>query len=110
VSAPDIYVNEWVSFSTKDFPENRNAVTGDTVQIIMLDVDDRRPVQDVFWSDEAYRDVFELAGLATAGVHRPFGMPGEPFEWISEERVSPWCIYVLRKSPLDSPADLHAEG
>ena len=29
VSAPEIYVNEWASFSTKDFPENRQACAGD---------------------------------------------------------------------------------
>jgi SAM-dependent methyltransferase len=30
VPSPEIYVNEWASFSTKDFPENRSAdaVTG----------------------------------------------------------------------------------
>jgi hypothetical protein len=47
VSTPEIYVNEWASFSTRDFPENRAARCGDTVRIIMLDVDDRRPVEDI---------------------------------------------------------------
>ena len=36
VSAPAIYVNEWASFSTRDFPENRHACDGDRVRIIML--------------------------------------------------------------------------
>ena len=40
VSAPEIYVNEWASFSTRDFPENRYASDGDRVRIIMLDVSD----------------------------------------------------------------------
>jgi len=31
VSAPEIYTHEWVSFSTRDFPENRRAVSGDRV-------------------------------------------------------------------------------
>ena len=42
VSAPDIYLHEWASFSTKDFPANRSAQSGDKVLIVMLDVDDRR--------------------------------------------------------------------
>src|SRR5262249_49970285 len=32
VSSPMIYCNEWVSFSTKDFPQNRNARDGDVVR------------------------------------------------------------------------------
>ncbi len=31
VSAPEIYVHEWASFSTKDFPQNRTARSGDLV-------------------------------------------------------------------------------
>ena len=44
VSSPAIYVNEWTSFSTRDFPENSDARDGDTVRIVMLDVADSRPV------------------------------------------------------------------
>ena len=33
VSTPDIYVNKWASFSTSDFPENRNARSGEKVRI-----------------------------------------------------------------------------
>jgi hypothetical protein len=46
VSSPAIYVNEWASFGTRDFPENRHARDGDRVRIVMLDVSDRRPVED----------------------------------------------------------------
>lgn len=47
VSSPEIYVNEWASFSTKDFPENQTAKSGEKVSIVMLDVDDSRPVEDI---------------------------------------------------------------
>jgi len=47
VSAPEIYVNEWASFSTKDFPENHNAKPGDPVKIITLDFEDRSPAVDI---------------------------------------------------------------
>src|SRR6516164_4279121 len=43
-STPEIYTHEWASFTTKDFPENRHAKSGDTVRIIMKDVADARPV------------------------------------------------------------------
>ena len=96
VSSPDIYVNEWASFSTKDFPENRTAKSGDRVRIVMLDVEDRRPVEDVLCTDESYREVFRRSRLTPVLAHRPLGDASEPYPWVSETRVSPWAIYVLR--------------
>lgn len=95
VSSPEIYVNEWASFSTKDYPENRNAPSGGTVRIVMLDVDDRRPVEDIVWSDEDYDRAFARAGLRTVAKHRPLGLPSEPFAWASETTIAPWVVYVL---------------
>jgi len=95
VSSPEIYVREWASFSTRDFPENRTAEDGETVRIVMLDVDDRRPVEDVFCTAEAYDRAYRKAGLRVLQVHEPLGRAGEPFEWVSETEASPWAIYVL---------------
>ena len=47
VSSPEIYVNEWASFSTRDYPENRSAKSGDVVRIITTDFSDRRPAEDL---------------------------------------------------------------
>ena len=99
VSSPAIYLNEWASFSTRNFPENRNAGDGDTVRIVMLDVADSRPVQDVLCTGEAYEDAYERAGLVPIDVHRPLGRLNEPFEWVSETTLSPWAIYVLERAP-----------
>ncbi len=98
VSAPEIYVHEWTSFSTEDFTENASARTGDVVRIHMLDVPDSRPVEDVFWTDDDYRDVYSSARLTVLETHRPLGKPSDPFDWVSESRVSPWAIYVLEAS------------
>jgi len=98
VSAPEIYVHEWASFSTRDFPENRRAGRGDTVRIVMLDVEDRRPVEDVLWRDEDYREVYASAGLLLVEAHRPLGREEEPYAWVSETTVAPWTIYVLAAS------------
>jgi SAM-dependent methyltransferase len=95
VSAPEIYVNEWASFSTKDFPENRVAGPGDGVRIVMLDVPDRRPVEDIFWTDSDYREQFAQANLRLLERHRPLGKPSDPRSWVTEMTVSPWTIYVL---------------
>ena len=95
VSSPEIYVHEWASFSTRDFPENRAARNGDRVRVVMLDVADRRPVEDVLWTDEAYHDVYRRAGLRVIETYRPLGKATEPYAWVSETATAPWVIYVL---------------
>lgn len=95
VSSPNIYLNDWASFSTTDFPENRNAKSGDKVRIVMLDVGDRRPVEDILWTDEDYRDVYKRSGLALIRTYRPLATRAEPYSWVSEMSIAPWVIYVL---------------
>ena len=96
-SAPEIYVNEWLSFTTKEFPENRRAKSGEIVRIIMKDVEDSRPVVDVFWVHEDYLKLFESAELDLIERYHPLGRGEEPFAWVSETSISPWVIYVLSK-------------
>ena len=96
-STPELYTNEWASFTTKEFPENLNAKTGDIVRDIMLDIDDRRPVEDIFWTVADYHKLFNLAGLAIEATFKPLGHENEPFEWISEKAIAPWMIFVLKK-------------
>jgi ubiquinone/menaquinone biosynthesis C-methylase UbiE len=57
VSSPEIYTHEWASFTTKDFPENKKAKTGDTVRIITTDIPDKRPCYDIFWSEADYKKI-----------------------------------------------------
>lgn len=101
VSSPEIYVNEWASFTTRDFPENKNAGSGDVVKIVMKDVEDKRPVEDIVWSDKSYREVYDAAGLEIVEALWPLANDSEPFEWINETRITPWVIYVLRRNPID---------
>lgn len=98
VSSPEIYVNEWASFSTKDFPENRQAKCGDKVKIIVTAIDDKRPVEDIIWPDKDYRETYKKAGLKLVQIHKPLATEDEPFEWVNETKIAPWVIYVLRKS------------
>ena len=96
VSSPEIYVNEWASFSTKDFPENRAAKSGEKVFIVMLDVEDSRPVEDIIWMDQDYHETYKLAGLVPVNIYRPLANQTEPYNWVSETKIAPWVIYVLR--------------
>jgi SAM-dependent methyltransferase len=96
-STPELYINEWASFSTKDFPDNWKAITGDIVLDIMLDVEDRRPVEDIFWTVDDYHKLFNLAGLTLEATYKPLGYKEEPFKWVSELNIAPWMIFVLHK-------------
>jgi ubiquinone/menaquinone biosynthesis C-methylase UbiE len=95
VSRPEIYTHEWASFSTTDFPENQAAKSGDKVRIIVTDHADQRPVEDIVWSDEAYREVFEESRLRALQKYEPLARREEPYNWVSEMEIAPWAVYVL---------------
>ena len=97
VSSPEIYLHEWASFSTRDFPENARAKSGDTVRIVITDTADPRPVEDVVWSEQAYCETYERAGLSVVATYRPLGREGEPVRWVNETRIAPWTIHVLAR-------------
>ncbi len=95
VSTPDMYLNEWHSFSTKDYPENRHAKSGDVVRIITTAVEDKRPVEDILMTDDAYRGVYKKADLMVIEMLKPLAYDHEPYEWVNETRIAPWAIYAL---------------
>ena len=95
VSSPEIYVHEWASFTTRAFPANRTAQSGDRVKIIMTDVDDRRPVEDILCTDASYGEIYGDAALVLLETRQPLGHPEEPYAWVNETTVAPWTIYVL---------------
>jgi ubiquinone/menaquinone biosynthesis C-methylase UbiE len=97
VSSPEMYTHEWASFSTRDFPENKSAKSGDKVRIIITDVEDKRPVEDVVWNDEHYQETYQRAELELVRTYQPLVKENEPYQWVNETRIAPWVIYVLKK-------------
>jgi len=96
VSSPEIYTHEWASFSTKDFPGNSAAHTGDVVRIIVTDHQDRRPVEDILCTDASYQAIYRQAGLEAIRKFEPLATGEEPYLWVNETRIAPWVIYVLK--------------
>jgi ubiquinone/menaquinone biosynthesis C-methylase UbiE len=95
VSTPEMYTHEWVTFSTKDFPENKNARCGDVVRIYTTDYDDARPVDDILWPDADYRALYRAAGLEVLHHDTPLAKGDEGIAWINETKIAPWARYVL---------------
>jgi SAM-dependent methyltransferase len=94
---PEIYTHEWASFTTRDFPENSSARSGETVRIVMKEVADRRPVVDLVWFHEDYLNLFAGCELDVEARYAPLGRGDEPYDWITETSIAPWVIYVLKK-------------
>jgi len=97
VSSPEIYTHEWASFSTKDFPENARAKSGDVVRIIVTDHQDQRPVEDIVCTDESYRAIYRDSGLEAVQMLAPLATGDEPYPWVNETKIAPWIIYVLKR-------------
>ena len=97
-SAPEIYYHELASFTTVDFPENKTAKDGDVVKIVMTDVPDGRPVEDILWTEAHYMNLFDEASLGVVAKYLPFGRAEDGIDWKSETSIAPLVKYVLQKS------------
>jgi ubiquinone/menaquinone biosynthesis C-methylase UbiE len=98
VSSPEMYTHEWASFSTKDFPENNHAKTGDVVKIITTEFADKRPCYDIFCTDAEYKKIYEKLGLKTTTTIKPLATGKESYPWVNETTIAPWTIYVLHRN------------
>jgi len=58
-------------------------------------------VQDILWSDTAWRELFCRASLKLLEVRQPLARGDEGIPWVSETRIHPWTIHVLAPE-LDS--------
>jgi SAM-dependent methyltransferase len=105
VSSTEIYTHEWASFTTKAYPENRKARSGDKVRIVITDVEDPRPVEDILWEDDAYQEVYKKAGLERMKKYMPLARESEPYRWVNETRIAPWVIYVLKNQGRPAGSD-----
>ncbi|MBI1731025.1 class I SAM-dependent methyltransferase [Candidatus Acetothermia bacterium] len=98
VSSAQIYLNEWETFTTKSWPENREAKSGDEVKIAVLNIGDARPVTDILWKEEDYKRLFKIAELELLKTFKPLADGSEPFKWISETTIAPWEIHLLKRA------------
>lgn len=100
-STPELYTVDTASFKC-DFPENHAAKSGDKVKCVVRG-NPEIEVWDYQWTREDYKEVFEATGLKVVEAIEAKADGSEPFEWVSEKRVAPWTVYVLKKSAQTSP-------
>ena len=46
----------------------------------------------------SYRAVYRAAGLEIAAMYEPLASGEEPYAWVSETKIAPWVIYVLKRA------------
>jgi ubiquinone/menaquinone biosynthesis C-methylase UbiE len=107
VSSPEIYTHEWASFTTKDFPDNAKAKSGDIVRIITTDIKDTRPCDDIFCSVTEYKKIYKNSGLHIINTYKPLATGQEPYQWVNETQIAPWTIYVLKKKNKEVKPSFH---
>jgi ubiquinone/menaquinone biosynthesis C-methylase UbiE len=107
VSSPEIYTHEWASFTTKDFPGNAKAKSGDIVRIITTDIKDTRPCDDIFCSVTEYKKIYKNSGLHIINTYKPLATGQEPYQWVNETQIAPWTIYVLKKKNKEVKPSFH---
>ena len=98
VSTPEMYTHEWTSFTTKDFPENTRAKSGDVVLIITKDFADDRPCYDILCPEKNYRSIYQKSGYLVLASIKPLAQGNEPYQWVNETTIAPWRIDVLQKA------------
>ena len=97
-STPDLYRNEWATATTRAFPENKRARSGDRVKVALTGTGDDRPYIDTLFTHRDYVELFADSGFALIKAHWPLGRPGEGIDWVSEKRLAPFFIYELEKA------------
>ena len=95
----ELYLREWVSWSTRDFPENALAESGDRVRVVINDLGDRRVVEDTLWTEDAYRATFRKTPLRLVETRKPTIGAKDQYEreWISERDHAPFVVFILKK-------------
>lgn len=93
IGAEALYDHEWTTVKV-DFPENKNRRSGSRVRVLLTDVD--LELYDYYWTDADYRRVLTDAGFARIDLHQPLGTPDDGIDWVTEDRVPPFSIYIAR--------------
>ncbi len=66
--------------------------------IFVTDHQDRRPVEDILWTDGSYQAVYAGASLRAIQVYKPLAKGDEPYSWMNETSIPSWVTYVLKRT------------
>jgi len=98
-TSEEAYKNDWLSMAA-NFPENEKARSGDIVKLYVKEHDFE--LKDYYWKDKDYSECIHHAGLQLLEKYYPLGNKMDNKAWISEEKISPFVIYLLNVGLTES--------
>jgi len=95
-SSENSHMGNWLSFSY-DFKENKKKIrSGGQIKILIKNID--VVINDYYWTEKDFKDLFSCAGLKVLDIFKPLGKKDDPYDWIDEGAIPPVTIYILSKN------------
>ncbi len=90
--------NQWVSLDV-DFPQNEHLTSGDLGRVDFMVDESVLTLQNYYWTEKDYQEVFKKALLELKNTLHPLGNKAEEknlsWQWKSETEVSPYYTFIL---------------
>lgn len=86
--------NQWQSIDT-EYWQNKNIKNGGAGKVKLLNRD--LELTSFHWCESYLKAQFKEAGFELLTLHQPLGKREDPYHWITENRLSPYFIFVLKK-------------
>jgi ubiquinone/menaquinone biosynthesis C-methylase UbiE len=87
----EMYFHKWLSIHP--LTHKKSLKSGELIQVKLKE---DLILNDYFWTNNDYQQVFKKSGFLCEKIHHPLGVKGE-YAWISELTHSPYVLYVLKK-------------
>ncbi len=95
VNSEFLFSKNWISV-INDFEQNKNLQSGNIAKV-MLPEQGNIELNDYYFSESDYIDLFEKAGFSILNIHKPIGNLRDPYQWKDEYLFPPYAIYVCKK-------------
>lgn len=83
-----------------DFPENNTPTSGQVVKVTLKDAN--VGFYDYYWTENDYKECFDLSDLTLKKIHYPLGLETDNFSWKDERTYGPYVCFVAQKKKLSS--------
>lgn len=90
----NMYSHPWLSLGV-ECEKNKNIVSGARVKIQLKEIN--LELYDYFWTDKDYKKIINKSGFSLLEKINPLGKDNDGYSWVSETKISPYVIYILKK-------------
>lgn len=94
-NSEQMYSHPWLSLDA-NYEENTNLKSGSLAKILLKDIN--LEIRDYYWTSDDYKEIISKSNFCLKEKLYPLGDTSDGYPWISENSISPYVIYVLRKN------------